>query len=123
VSTHVVRVQVDKLEFTKRLEDGAEVFDAERVRHAGDEQSVVRHRGVLVRVRVETLRETKTGAERGEVDLERLSGTLAGRRSREILPATWSVVDPNDRHHAMPLTKLPRRVARPFCPHGYAQPR
>jgi hypothetical protein len=37
VFTHVVRVQVDKFEFTKRLEDGAEVFDAERVRHAGDE--------------------------------------------------------------------------------------
>lgn len=37
VFTHVVRVQVDKFEFTKRLEHGAEVIDAERVRHAGDE--------------------------------------------------------------------------------------
>lgn len=35
-----------------------------------------------MRVGVEALRETETGAERGEVDLERLSGTLARRRSR-----------------------------------------
>jgi hypothetical protein len=83
-------VEVDELNLAKRLKYGPDILDTKSVRKVGNEQAVIRDRCVLVGIRVEAGRKAETGAERREVNLERLSGALTARRAVEVAPVAVS---------------------------------